>query len=92
MSQIPESVRQFVYERDNRRCRWCGRSNLALHIHHVTYRSQGGQHDPDNLILLCYLDHQLVHSDKGYYAPLLAQLMDLPGVTGFALVRRVTRR
>lgn len=30
-------------------------------VHHIRRRSQGGTHDPDNLVLLCGVGHQWVH-------------------------------
>jgi hypothetical protein len=58
-----------VLERD-RRCRYCGTAR-NLHIHHIDYRSQGGNDDPHNLIVLCHEHHGLVHSDKAVWQPLL---------------------
>lgn len=92
MSDIPTSVRQEVHRRDGRRCRWCGRTNAGLEIHHVIYRSAGGQHDPEILITLCTRHHQLVHTRKDHYTPLLFELLELgPAVTGYALERRKER-
>lgn len=56
-----------IWERDDGECQWCGvRSNL--HVHHIVYRSAGGDDESDNLILLCAKDHaNLAHgfeSDK----------------------------
>jgi len=58
-----------VLERD-RRCRFCGVIR-DLHVHHINYRSQGGNHDAHNLIVLCHKHHRLVHSDKGVWQPIL---------------------
>lgn len=88
---IPAATRALVLERDRHRCRWCGRTNVRLHLHHIQYRSAGGDHDPSNLITLCYLHHELVHTDKGKYPPLLLILMENPGLTGLALCRRMER-
>lgn len=56
-------------ERDQR-CRYCG-TRRNLHVHHVNYKSQGGNNDPHNLIALCVEHHGLVHSDKGLWQPIL---------------------
>jgi hypothetical protein len=64
-SDIPAVVRQEVYDRDQT-CRFCGTKN-NLHIHHIRYRSEGGGHDPKNLILLCHKHHDTVHSDKNRF-------------------------
>lgn len=66
---IPEGVRQAVLARDKNRCRFCGTQN-GLHVHHVYYRSQGGEHVEHNLITVCYRHHDLIHSDKKRYQPL----------------------
>lgn len=87
-TDIPAATRKLVLERDRNRCRWCGRTNGGLHLHHIVYRSGGGgHHSPDILITLCPQHHQLVHSDKRRYQPLLFELMGKPGVTGLQLVR-----
>lgn len=90
-TDIPMRVRKVCYERDKFRCRWCGRTNAGLHLHHINYRSAGGEHIPDNLITLCPMHHDLVHADKGHYPSLLQRLLDMPGTTGFQLERRLAR-
>lgn len=61
-SGIPEAVRRVVLERDNWRCRRCGEMDLdKLTPHHVQYRSQGGDHDPDNIVTTCWRCHALIH-------------------------------
>lgn len=44
-------------------CQLCGSTNW-LEIHHILYRSQGGNNDERNLIRLCKNCHELVHSNK----------------------------
>jgi 5-methylcytosine-specific restriction endonuclease McrA len=90
-TDIPDGVRKVVLARDRHRCRWCGRVNVVLHLHHIVYRSGGGQHHADNLVTLCGSDHSMVHTNKGLYPPLLTELLDLPGVTGLQMMRRLTR-
>lgn len=68
---VPAVVRGAVYKRDAFRCRFCGVRGDNLHIHHIRYRSQGGEHAELNLITLCAEHHAVVHSNKGRYAPLL---------------------
>jgi hypothetical protein len=58
-----------ILERDQR-CRYCGTRD-GLDPHHIEYRSEGGSDDPHNLIMLCRRHHDLVHSDKGLWQPLL---------------------
>jgi HNH endonuclease len=74
---IPETTRAHVRARDRHRCRYCGRTH-SLHEHHIRYRSQGVDHSPDNLIVLCYEHHDLVHGDKGRWQPVcLAYIAEL---------------
>lgn len=68
-SPIPTVVRAEVLARDRSRCRYCG-SN-GHHVHHICYRSEGIDHQPHNLITLCREHHDLVHSNKRVYKPLL---------------------
>lgn len=85
---IPPEIRRVVYRRDNGKCRWCGRTNAGIHLHHVIYRSTGGKHLPENLISLCGEHHALVHSDKPFYQPLLLELLQLePSIIGYQLIR-----
>lgn len=53
-------------------CQLCG-SPYNLHIHHIYYRSQGGLTVEKNLIRLCINCHQLVHSNKKKYQPMLLE-------------------
>ena len=69
-ADIPVHVRKAVMKRDRGRCRFCG-VDAGLHLHHVVYRSQGGQHEESNLITLCLRCHDTVHSDKKRWMPLL---------------------
>jgi hypothetical protein len=59
---IPLGVRQQVIERDDARCRFPGCSMRAhLGLHHIQFRSRGGDHAPENLITLCAAHHTLIH-------------------------------
>lgn len=85
---IPRDVRARVYKRDGYKCRWCGRMNTGIDLHHILYRSSGGQHLDDNLISLCRQDHNLMHSSKQQYQPVLLDLVAQdPNVTGMQLLR-----
>ena len=53
-------------------CQLCG-STSYLHIHHIYYRSQLGLTTPKNLIRLCDKCHQMVHSNKKKYQPVLLE-------------------
>ena len=59
---IPPRVRRLVWRRDHGRCRVPGcRASRFLEVHHITWRSEGGTHDPSGLILLCSGHHARVH-------------------------------
>lgn len=66
---IPEKVRRAVDERDRRRCRFC--STATTTMHHIHYLSEGGEDSIYNLITLCTEHHDLMHSDKGRWKPIL---------------------
>lgn len=68
-ADIPDTIRKAVLKRDKNRCRFC-RTKDGLHLHHIVYRSQGGEHVEHNLITLCHRHHALIHSDKKKYMPL----------------------
>lgn len=55
-------LRMRVLNRDNRRCRICGRSpdnntDIELHLHHIRPWGDGGVTHEDNLITLCHTCH-----------------------------------
>ena len=49
-------------EQDFIPCEKCG--GQAVDIHHIKYKSQGGQDEINNLIGLCRKDHELAHARK----------------------------
>lgn len=60
--RIPPSVRQAVLDRDNSQCQICGTGgDNRLQLHHLTYRSHGGRHIPENLVTVCHRCHEAVH-------------------------------
>lgn len=68
--RMVREVYRLVAERDQRRCRCCGRggrydataSEQALHRHHLVYRSKQGADTTTNLISLCAWCHALIHA------------------------------
>lgn len=59
---VPESTRRKVLDRDSEQCQSCGTGGEnRLQLHHIEFRSQGGGHDADNLVTLCFRCHRLVH-------------------------------
>ncbi len=85
-SDIPSSIRLAVHERDQGTCRLCGSFATAPHLHHVQYRSQGGRHVVENLVTLHFGCHDVVHSDKGLWQPILMACV-ARGVNGYQLLR-----
>ncbi|AUT02978.1 HNH endonuclease [Nostoc sp. CENA543] len=52
---IPQSVRQYVFQRDKYQCQSCGKTGLEtdLNIDHIIPLARGGQNDISNLQTLC---------------------------------------
>lgn len=70
--KIPDSVRGQVLRRDRYRCVKCGWDKTIwdksdprhLELHHVIEHVKGGKNIEDNLITLCTVCHDGVHSNK----------------------------
>ncbi|MDJ0961974.1 MAG: HNH endonuclease, partial [Acidimicrobiia bacterium] len=63
---IPPAVRRFVMWRDGG-CTADGcTSRYRLQPHHIRWRSDQGDHDPDNLTTLCWFHHHVVIHGLGY--------------------------
>ena len=59
---IPPSVVRLVWRRDGGRCRVPGcRSARGLEVHHIVHRADGGDHEAENLCLLCSSCHGAHH-------------------------------
>jgi hypothetical protein len=59
---IPPAVVRFVWRRDHGRCQAPGcRSARGLEVHHLVRRTDGGSHEPANLVLLCSACHLAHH-------------------------------
>lgn len=89
---VPADVRAECYERDYSCCRICGVFVSTPGLHHIDYRSQGGLHVPENLIVVgwlpghdCHL--RFAHSNKRLWQPILRQVAITPGVNGLQLRR-----
>lgn len=72
---IPPEVRKAVRLRDKGQCRFCA-TTRGTQCHHIRYRSEGGPHVEENLILLCAEHHAVVHGSKRYWQPLLLAFLD----------------
>jgi 5-methylcytosine-specific restriction enzyme A len=49
---LPKEVREYVFQRDNRQCRSCGK-NTDLTIDHIIPLATSGTNDISNLQTLC---------------------------------------
>jgi len=52
---LPQSVRDYVFQRDQFRCQSCGRSpsEVSLQVDHIIPLAKGGSNDLSNLQTLC---------------------------------------
>ena len=88
-TDIPQATRKRVAERDNYRCRMCGRTDGGFECHHIVYRSQErNNHADENLIFLCQPHHKLAHTRPTLIRPVLQELVEKPYLTGLAILRR----
>ena len=59
---IPPAVRRQVMRRDHGHCVVEGcRNHRFLDVHHVVPRAEGGQHDPDQMAVVCGAHHRALH-------------------------------
>lgn len=62
VQSIPPSVRRLVHHRDEGRCRVPGcRHAVFVDVHHIDPKTEGGTHDPENLVTLCAAHHRAIH-------------------------------
>ena len=54
--QIPPSVREYVFKRNNYQCQSCGKNKqqAKLTIDHIIPLAKGGSNDMSNLQTLCF--------------------------------------
>ena len=50
-----------ILDRDAWKCKHC-KYRQNLHVHHIVYRSQGGEDTPENLVTLCSQCHEAIHN------------------------------
>lgn len=60
-SKFSKFVRDQVKEHFKDTCQECG--GRGIHLHHVTFRSQGGRGVFTNALLLCNKDHKMIHEN-----------------------------
>ncbi len=53
-------LHRTVLERDGWTCQFCG-ARTGLEVHHIGFRSHGGEDGGKNLITLCTRGHRQVH-------------------------------
>jgi HNH endonuclease len=64
---IPPALRSYVWWRDQGVCVIDGcHSRYRLQPHHIRERSEGGDHDPSNLALLCWYHHHVAIHGLGH--------------------------
>jgi hypothetical protein len=62
LQTIPPALRREIMRRDGGRCAVPGcRCAVFIDVHHIRTVLEGGNHDPDLMILLCCKHHRLVH-------------------------------
>lgn len=67
-----KKLREQVISRDGGNwCLLCGKPGPGLHLHRIVYGSQGGKYELDNCVQLCAECHELVHSSKRKWMPIL---------------------
>ena len=64
---LPGHIRRYVAWRDQNRCSIEGcHSTYRLQPHHLKERQHGGNHDPDNLVTLCWYHHHVAIHQLGF--------------------------
>ena len=66
---ISKIIRASVIQRDKGVCRLCNQQ--AVDLHHMLFKSLGGNNSALNLISLCRHHHQLAHSHQHKYFKIL---------------------
>lgn len=101
---IPPAIRAAVDTRDGMSCRVCGRYlGERRALHHVLYGGDlvglGGRrrHHADEILTVCWLPgdgdcHQLVHSNKRLWQPILLEVLKRPGITALQVKRWMDMR
>lgn len=65
--KFPQNIKDKVLKRDEYECQVCG-CKANLHIHHMTPRQFGGEHNENNLITLCAKCHKYIETNSMEYA------------------------
>ena len=61
----PDVLRKFRLEHLGEPCFRC-EQRMGVHVHHTTFRSQGGSDTEDNLEMLCIICHDAAHGVRSF--------------------------
>ena len=67
-------VYDITYRLFDGKCAFCGNPNVAMH--HIRYGKCGRKTYLGNVIPLCVKHHNLVHTSKRTYQPILIEMID----------------
>lgn len=59
--KILKNRKKMVRRRQGYLCAKCGKYDEDLEVHHVIFKSQGGDDSPENLEVLCHKCHLALH-------------------------------
>ena len=74
MTKEEKQVYEKTLELFNSQCAICG--NNQVHLHHIRYGACGRKTYLGNVIPLCKKHHDLVHTNKKKYMPMLIEIVD----------------
>lgn len=74
MTKSEKEVYQKTIELYNGCCAICGSNQI--HLHHIRYGACGRKTYMGNVIPLCKAHHDLVHTNKRKYQPMLIAMID----------------
>jgi len=80
---VPRRVQKVIYQEAGSACSFCGeRTVSALEVHHIEPRADGGENEPENLILVCSTCHSKITAGEISLSEILkAKLRLQRGVT-----------
>lgn len=74
MTKEEKQVYERTLELFDNQCAICG--NNQVHLHHIRYGACGRKTYMGNVIPLCKKHHDLVHTNKKKYMPMLIKIVD----------------
>ena len=74
MNKQEKLVYENTIELYNGQCAICGSNNI--HLQHIRYGACGRKTYMGNVIPLCKMHHDLVHTNKKKYQPMLIKMID----------------